>query len=212
MSEKDKFIDNIVKGMMDNKRSLVQRYGKDAESVAFAFATKKWEEKMEKENLKENEDSMKPYGVSKLGGSIGEKQGIIKSFSTHEEAKEYASRMNKQLTPGEKNYYKIKYKVVNKKNNESKLTEMIQSAYKKIISERNQVVNSKSYIEKKSLKENIKELTDEEYKIAKEFATKKGGKLSATGADDKTLYIAVTMPGKTDEVEFKLDKTGKELK
>ena len=143
MSEKDKFIDNIVKGMMDNKRSLVQRYGKDAESVAFAFATKKWEEKMEKSKV-----------------------------------------------------------------TESKVRDLIRN----VISERNQVVNSKSYIEKKSLKENIKELTDEEYKIAKEFATKKGGKLAATGADDKTLYIAVTMPGKTDEVEFKLDKTGKELK
>lgn len=208
MSEKDQFIDNIVKGMMDNKRSLVQRYGKNAEKIAFGYATKKWEEKMEKENIKENENVSQPFGVSRSGGQIGLKSGIVKTFDTYEEAKEYASRMNKQLSPGEKEYYKIKYKAVKTKTNESSLKELI----RKTINEQKKVVNSKSYIEKKSLQENIKELTDEEYKIAKAFAAKVGGQLAATGADDTKLYISVQLPKQTDETEYVLDKQGNEIK
>lgn len=142
MTEKEKFIKNIVQGMRDNKRSLVQRYGDEAEKIMFSVANKKWDEKM-------------------------------------------------------------------KKNKEQELKEMIISSYKKVISEQKEVVNSKKFVE--SLNENIRELTDEEYKIAKEFATKKGGKLAAMGADDKFLHLSLTMPGKTDEIEFKIDKTGKEL-
>ncbi len=142
MTEKEKFIQNIVKGMRNNKRSLVQRYGDEAEKIMFSVANKKWDEKM-------------------------------------------------------------------KKDKEQELKEMVITAYKKVISEQKEVVNSKKFIE--SLNENIRELTDEEYKIAKDFAAKKGGKLAAMGADEKTLHLSLTMPGKTDEVEFKLDKTGKEL-
>ena len=47
--------------------------------------------------------------VTLTGGSIGSKPST-KIFETEIEAKEYAKRMNKILSPGEKSYYKMKYK------------------------------------------------------------------------------------------------------
>ncbi len=129
MPSKEEFIEKVVKGMKKNKRSLIQRYGNDAEEVMYAVANKQWDEKMKKSELKE----------------------------------------------------------------------MIRS----IIRENN-LINVSPVNE-------VRELSDDEYKIAKEFAIKKGGKLAAMGADDKFLFLSLTMPGKTDEMEFKLDKTGKEI-
>jgi len=57
------------------------------------------------------------YIVYLEGGSVGnnkklDKKGrnIYKSFLNLKEAKDYAKRMNKQLSPGEKKYYKMKFK------------------------------------------------------------------------------------------------------
>lgn len=47
--------------------------------------------------------------VTLSGGSIGCKPSTS-VFNTTEEAKAYAKRMNKILSPGEKTYYKMKYK------------------------------------------------------------------------------------------------------
>ena len=49
------------------------------------------------------------YGVFRKGGSIGEKRDDkpIKVFTSKEEAKEYAKRMRKLLSPGEKKYYRL---------------------------------------------------------------------------------------------------------
>ena len=55
------------------------------------------------------------YTVIRTGGSVGDKS-FKKEFDSEEKAKEYAKRMNNQLSPGEKKYYKIKYKVVAPKN------------------------------------------------------------------------------------------------
>jgi hypothetical protein len=59
--------------------------------------------------IKENENTEK-YFVIRSGGSIGEKE-FKKEFDSKEKAIDYAKSMNKQLSPGEKSYYKIKYKV-----------------------------------------------------------------------------------------------------
>lgn len=72
-------------------------------------STKEEKPKDDKEEVEEGAT------VVMKGGSIGAKSDAGKQFNTSEEAKEYAARMNKQLTPGEKSYYKMKYVVVNDK-------------------------------------------------------------------------------------------------
>jgi hypothetical protein len=61
-----------------------------------------------KQGLEESEGEK--YFVIRTGGSIGERE-FKKEFDSKEEATDYAKRMNKQLSPGEKSYYKIKYSV-----------------------------------------------------------------------------------------------------
>ena len=60
------------------------------------------------------------YGVYRKGGSVGGGNDnydprvggvLVKTFDTPEEAKDYAKRMRKQLTPGEKSYYGMGYTV-----------------------------------------------------------------------------------------------------
>jgi hypothetical protein len=65
------------------------------------------------EPMMENEGSK--YIVIRTGGSAGEKS-FKKEFDSEEKAKEYAKRSNSLLSPGEKQYYNIKYKVVAPKN------------------------------------------------------------------------------------------------
>jgi len=58
-------------------------------------------------------DESGQFGVFLQGGSVGEKRSSkpAKTFDTKEEARAYAKRMNKQLSPGEKQHYKLKYSV-----------------------------------------------------------------------------------------------------
>lgn len=51
----------------------------------------------------------KNYGVFQKGGSIGMHDYFIKTGLTKEEAKEYAKRMRKTLTRGEREYYGMSY-------------------------------------------------------------------------------------------------------
>ena len=52
------------------------------------------------------------YAVIRTGGSIGEKPtNIIATYEDKEIAKQHARRLNRGLTPGERQYYKIKYSV-----------------------------------------------------------------------------------------------------
>ena len=76
--------------------------------------------------VNESRDSLdfnKPFYVIRVGGSIGEKGknlyrhrrivGVVTStYDSKDEAQESAKYSNKQLSPGEKKYYGIKYKVV----------------------------------------------------------------------------------------------------
>ena len=70
------------------------------------------------ESLKESSDlfdcdEIQTYSVVRVGGSIGEKSFVVvKSGLSKEEATEYAKVRMKSLSPGEKKYYGIKYKVV----------------------------------------------------------------------------------------------------
>lgn len=57
----------------------------------------------------------KNYGVFQKGGSIGSHDYFVKTNLTKDEAKEYAKRLRKTLTPGEKKYYGMTY-VVRKVN------------------------------------------------------------------------------------------------
>lgn len=193
MSEKEKFIEKIVKGMKDNKRSLVQRYGKKAEEIMYSVANKKWKEKMENDKLNENKN---PEAEKKV-------KALISFFVKNYQIKNKEAIALIQST--------LKTLDNKEKMEKDKLQEIIKGVIKKSKKQLSEIVNSDAYINDISLKENTRELTDAEYKIAKDFAAKKGGKLAAMGADDKMLYLSLTMPGKTDEVEFKIDKTGKEL-
>ena len=65
-------------------------------------------------------DTDKAYGVFLRGGSIGDSGGttldgmtLKSTFDTKEEAQEYTKRRNKRLSPGEKQYYKMRYLVRN---------------------------------------------------------------------------------------------------
>ena len=50
--------------------------------------------------------------VIRVGGSIGASQSrVVGEFENHEEAKAYAKRMRKYLSPGEKSYYGMSYVV-----------------------------------------------------------------------------------------------------
>lgn len=54
---------------------------------------------------------MTTFNVIRTGGSIGQAQkAIVKSFDNNIEAKDYAKRMRKMLSPGERKYYGITYK------------------------------------------------------------------------------------------------------
>jgi hypothetical protein len=74
------------------------------------------EEAAEEKGEDKEEEVKEGASVVQKGGSIGEQPNrVVKSFDTPEEAKEYAKRMNKNLSPGEKQYYGIKYVVVKDK-------------------------------------------------------------------------------------------------
>lgn len=67
-----------------------------------------------------DEGSETKYGVFRKGGSIGNNSmndKPMKVYDNAEDAKAYASRLRKQLTPGEKGYYKMGFVV--KKINEA---------------------------------------------------------------------------------------------
>jgi hypothetical protein len=47
--------------------------------------------------------------VIQKGGRIGDSGRVVKEFACHEEAKAYAKQRRKQLTPGERHYYKYSF-------------------------------------------------------------------------------------------------------
>lgn len=63
------------------------------------------------DRLKESEELVEKFGVFRKGGSIGDnkKSEPVKVHDTAEDAKAHAKRLNKLLSPGEKNYYGMKY-------------------------------------------------------------------------------------------------------
>lgn len=58
----------------------------------------------------EEAEDGKKFGIVLTGGSVGSPDHKPKFFDTKEEANAYKKRMNKQLSAGEKGYYKLKYK------------------------------------------------------------------------------------------------------
>jgi len=63
------------------------------------------------------------YVVYRVGGSLSEQKNAdkfiggrqakkVKSFSSKRDAKEFADRRRMSLTPGEKSYYRIGYRVI----------------------------------------------------------------------------------------------------
>ena len=47
--------------------------------------------------------------VIQKGGYIGQSNKVVAEFEDHEEAKAYAKRRRKSLSPGERSYYKMGY-------------------------------------------------------------------------------------------------------
>ena len=88
---------------------------------------------MVKEVLSEEDklDLKKSYGVFLRGGSIGSGKGqyidiktgakLVATYDGESEAKGYAQRSNKRLSPGEKKYYKMKYTVAKMSNVKNRL-------------------------------------------------------------------------------------------
>lgn len=91
-------------------------YGEPYSNVP-QFKTAKEAIAWDKKNLDELVDELdesthisEKYGVYSKGGSIGSKNDEpVKVFDTAEEAKDYAKRMRKLLTPGERSHYKMGY-------------------------------------------------------------------------------------------------------
>ena len=53
------------------------------------------------------------YAVVRLEGSVGGKNyNVVKDNLSHDEAIDMAKRYRKMLSPGEKKYYRITYKIV----------------------------------------------------------------------------------------------------
>ncbi len=72
----------------------------------------------DKKNVDQMTESSSPnktgvrYGVFSRGGSVGSKHnGPIETFDNVEDAKQYAARLRKTLTPGERKYYRMGYVV-----------------------------------------------------------------------------------------------------
>ena len=63
------------------------------------------------DRLKESEELVEKFGVFRKGGSIGDnkKATPVKVHDNEQDAKDHAKRLNKLLSPGEKNYYGMKY-------------------------------------------------------------------------------------------------------
>jgi len=80
---------------------------------------KKYRRPVPGKKVKENNEE-EQWGIIMQGGSIGDGPNTPTLIGSQEDAKEAAKRRNKQLTPGEKKYYGIKYKVV--KMNEGEYT------------------------------------------------------------------------------------------
>jgi len=59
-------------------------------------------------------NKVKQFVIVQRGGSIACNNYVCKSFDTKEEAQEYAKRMRKWLSPGEKSYYGMGYRVYEK--------------------------------------------------------------------------------------------------
>ena len=124
------FLYECYEGKEDIKEDTVKKDGKwvnkGKEGTHGEFKTKKAADAQRKaifangyksESLKESSDSfdcdeIQTYSVVRVGGSVGEKSFVVKSGLSKEEATEYAKVRMKSLSPGEKKYYGIKYKVV----------------------------------------------------------------------------------------------------
>lgn len=107
--------------------------------------TRSYYEKILKKALQDKGTSLKDpsleeaYGVFRTGGSVGDPRPgqvykrfgretgvLVQTFSTQEEAKEDADFRNAQRSPGEKSYYKIKYKVASVKDDPSQKEESME--------------------------------------------------------------------------------------
>ena len=75
-----------------------------------------WKEENLLRQIREESNHSGPeelYAVIRLGGSVGEKNySIVGDNLSRDEAIDMAKRYRKMLSPGEKKYYRITYKVV----------------------------------------------------------------------------------------------------
>ena len=116
----DSQIRELISVMREQKASRADVL--EALQVHIGFNLREAKEVLQ-EHLREAGDSKEvKYGVYRKGGSTGTNNGKpVKVCDTAEEAKEHAKRLRKQLSPGEKGYYKLGYVVKPVKEFSSKM-------------------------------------------------------------------------------------------
>ena len=114
--QKIRYLTNVNIDTVDNLNRLgsqtIDDYYADAKKSVADFKKKNKISKVSKPKKKVNEAGEQLWGVFPKGGSVGGKKDKPWKTSTDKEAmKDYAKRMRKQLSPGEKSYYKMGYVV-----------------------------------------------------------------------------------------------------
>ena len=121
-------INKLKENWWDDLSDKAQKSYIDKHGEAPASAS---DSKPEKKKWDDGPDTDKSWGVFLRGGSIGDSGGttlpesggiVLKStFDSQDDAKAYAKRRNKRLSPGEKQYYKMRYLVRNLDDKRSQL-------------------------------------------------------------------------------------------
>ena len=117
--------DDVIWTIYDGKRKQLNSGSFDAEGLsAGELNIEVWDyvDESLNEALHDDWSIGHEYGVFRTGGSIGEKHGVVanlggevgilvSTFNDEKDANEYAKRMKKYLSPGERKYYGMSYKV-----------------------------------------------------------------------------------------------------
>jgi len=201
--QKKEFFNEITKdwekgkGATDAGKKDVEEHGvKESEEIAESF------------EINEGEINYKTdkYALVLVGGSIGSKQSyplfvsgsmgsIIETSNDKDALVETKKRMNKQLSPGEKSYYRMSYKVVELTSNKIKEIDMLiskqSSSEDTIIEESEEITESK--------------INEKDIKSAAEFKDFAEAKLKKVFGDD---YDEVKAKKTIDGLSAEAEKSG----
>jgi hypothetical protein len=107
----DELVDLVMDHLSDTEDNGDLPGGMPSESKVKSMVKERWDRLKKKHGLgPQKNDEAHNFRVIRQGGSIGQKEWQSEPL-TEVEAKETAKRMTAQLSKGEKEYYKIRYKV-----------------------------------------------------------------------------------------------------